>query len=89
MADRSTERSRKPEGAGGRGEVSHVHYAAAKCGETLKGSKPHGRRHIAGVVSRGATGSVAAASSEDSVGEYEPKRGALFNSLDLNGDRSL
>jgi hypothetical protein len=89
MADRSAERSRKPEGAGERGEVSRVRDAAAMCGKTLKGSKPHGRRCVAGVVSRGTMGDMAAASSEDSEGEYEPKRGALFISLDLDKDRSF
>jgi hypothetical protein len=82
MADRSVARSRKPEDAGERGEVNLVRDTAAVCGDTLKGSRPHGRRWVVGVVSRGTMDSLAAVSSENSVEEHEPKRGVSFFSLE-------
>jgi len=62
-ADESVERSRKPEDASELGEVSQVHHAAAKCEETLKGSKPYGRSRGALVVSKGTVGKAVAMSS--------------------------
>jgi hypothetical protein len=76
-ADESVERSRKPEDASESGEASPGRHAAAACGETLKGSKPHGRSRGAVNTSGGVFGETAAVSSENSVGEHEPKRGRL------------
>jgi hypothetical protein len=74
--EEGVERSRKPEGASGRVRQARPSKAAAASGDTLKGTKPHGRSRIVRSCPRGSGGEAAAWSSKHSVGAHKPMRGS-------------